>query len=373
MKRKNLRRWIAVTTVLGLLAGCTPAANDGGGQAASGAGSQPSSGSNVSSEFESLEPVNVADFKTAPVVSDYIPADCNLSGTKEDGGKWKIAWLCPDESDESMAYMSGLMEKGAAEMGFELISFDAQNDPQKQTDQIANALTQNCDAIIINPLDPSALSLPMKRAVDAGCVVINSQNVVNDSEAYHCYVGPDDTMAARQMASMLMELLPDGGKIVMIDGLMGSTCQINRTAGFRGVMQNYPQYEILEEQSAQWSTAEAMNIMESYMSKYPEIDAVFSHFDLATLAVIQSAQNIGREKDIMFFSVDGTQGALDEIAKGGCFKSTSMQDFDANTEIQIKAALAFLNGDGEKIQKDTVTANVVITADNAGDFTAGWG
>ncbi|WNX84243.1 sugar ABC transporter substrate-binding protein [Agathobaculum sp. NTUH-O15-33] len=372
----KLRKWIAITTVLAMLGmtGCTPAA-DSAGKAATPDESPADSGAAAAtaSEFESLEPVNIEDFMGSPVISDYIPDECNLSGTKEDGSKWKLAWCCADDSDESMAFMTGLMQQAADEYGFELVRYDAQSDPQKQTDHINNAITQGCDAIIVNPVDASALSIPMKKAKDAGLVVINSQNRIADTSGYDCYVGPDDTMAAQQMASVLMEMLPDGGKIVMIDGMMGSTAQINRTAGFRGVMQNYPQYEIVEEQSAQWSTAEAMNIMESYLSKYPEIDAVFSHFDLATLAAIQSTQNVGREDEIMFFSVDGTQGALDEIAKNGCFKSTSMQDFKANTAIQVMAALAYLNGDGDKVDKETVTPNVVITADNAGKFEAGWG
>lgn len=88
--------------------------------------------------------------------------------------------------------------------------------------------------------------------------------------------------------------------------MMGSTCQVNRTAGFRDVLQSHPEYEILEEKTAQWSTVEAINVMESYLSKYPESDAVFGHFDLATLAAIQATRNVSRDDDIMFFSVDGT-------------------------------------------------------------------
>ena len=377
----KLRRLIAMMMVLALfaLAGCAPAASDTAVSdtaattpAASDAAAS-SEAAKTSDTFENLDALNIADFKEAPVISDYIPEDCNLSGTKEDGTKWKIAWCNSDESDESMAYMTQLHKALEAEYGFELICFDAQSDVQKQTDHINNAITQGCDAVIVNPIDAAALSIPMKKAKDAGLVVINSQNRVNDTEAYDHYVGPNDIAAGQQAASMLMEALPEGGKIVMIDGMMGSTCQINRTAGFRGVLQSHPEYEILEEQTANWSTTEAMNVMESYLSKYSEIDAVFGQFDLATLAAIQSTENVGRADKIKFFSVDGTQGALDFIAKGGCFYGTSMQDFYTNTTIQVFAALAHLNGDAAKLEKEIETANICIEADNASNFTAGWG
>lgn len=377
----KLRRLIAMMMVLAMfaLSGCAPAASDAAKSNTAETSQTPSESQAADAaaapagEYESLDTVDIAAFKNAPVISDYVPEDCNLSGTKADGTKWKIAWCSPDDADESMAYMTQLHKQIAEEYGFELICFDAQSDVQKQTDHINNAVTQGCDAVIVNPIDASALSIPMKKAKDAGLLVINSQNLVNDPEAYDHYVGPDDLAAGQMAASMLMEALPDGGKIVMIDGMMGSTAQINRTAGFRGVMQNYPEYEILEEQTANWSTTDAMNVMEAYLAKYPEIDAVFSHFDLATLAAIQSTENVSRADKIKFFSVDGTQGALDAIAEGSCFYGTCMQDFYTNSEIQIFVALAHLNGDGEKLAKDIFPPYICIEADNAANFTAGWG
>lgn len=305
--------------------------------------------------------------------SDFLPEDVNLSGTKEDGSKWKIAWCNSDMADESMAFMTEKSREFAAEYGFELIEFDAQSDPQKQVDHINQAITQGCDALVLNPIDATALNEALKKARNAGLIVVDCQMPVTDDNAYDVYCGPDDTLAGQQAASAMIEMMPEGGNVVVIEGFPGSAAQINRDAGFLGVMQNHPEFEILDIQTANWSTADAMNVMESYMSKYPEIDAVFSHFDLATLAAIQAAEGAGRADDIMFFSVDGTQGALDTIAAGGSFKMTSMQDFIMNTELQYLAALAYLNGDGDRVEKMNYTLNVVIEQDNAGNFEAGWG
>lgn len=383
--KMRLNRWLAVVTVLCLclslaVGGCSPAADDGGNATAQaptqnneqGASTQTDSGTS-SSKYEDLEPITVSDYANAPVFTDYIPDGVNLSGTKPDGTKWKIAWCSPDDSDESMAFMLQMHEELQAEYGFELLTFDGQSDPQKQADHVNQAITQGCDAIIFNPVDQSATTIALAKAREAGIVVVNSQNRVSDTEAYDFYVGPNDTLAAQQAASMLMEDFPNGAKIVMIDGFMGSTCQINRTAGFRGVLQSHPEYEIMEEQTAQWSTTEAMNVMESYLAKYPEIDAVFAQFDLAAMAAIQAAQVAGRENEIKFYSVDGIQAALDAIGAGGSFMGTSMQDFKTNSRIQVAAALAALNGDGDKLEKELETPNICIIQENAGNFEAGWG
>ena len=374
----KLRKWIAIVTVISLLgmSGCSPAASDGqnaGSGAASGGNAGAAASTGTDSKYPSLDVLDVSEYKIATKASDLFPDDINLSGSKEDGTKWKIAWCNSDMADESMAYMTTLSRQFADQYGFELVEFDAQSDPQKQTDHINQAITQGCDAVVLNPIDATALNEAMKKARNAGLIVVDCQMPVTDDNAYDVYCGPDDTLAGQQAASELVKLMPEGGKVVVIEGFPGSAAQINRDAGFLGVMQNLPEFEILEIQSANWSTADAMNIMESYMSKYPDINAVFSHFDLATLAAIQAAQGAGRADDIIFLSVDGTQGALDAIAQGGCFKMTSMQDFNMNTEVQYMAALAHLNGEGDRIDKMCYTYNVVIEEDNASDFEAGWG
>lgn len=370
----KLRKWIAITTVLAMLGmtGCTPAADQSatddpkGSDAAASTDNKPVNG-------DVLEALSTADFKTVEKVEELVPEGVNLSGTKEDGTPWKIGWSSMNNAQESMAYMTSIMEKMAAEYGFELITFDGQNDPQKQTSDVNSAITQGCDALIIAPIDPSSQNPVMKRAMDQGLLVINVQNVVDDASCYDMYVGPDDVQAGQLAASYLIENLPEGGNVVMIEGNPGETCQINRAKGFNGVMAGHPEFKMLESQAAQaWSTAEAMNIMDSFMSKYPEIDAVYCHWDIGVAAAMQAAEAAGRADDIIFLGVDGVQAALDAIKSGGPFKSTALQDFDLASTAQTMATLACLNGDGDKLQKDLYVDFVCITQGNASDFEVGW-
>ncbi|MDO5548769.1 MAG: sugar ABC transporter substrate-binding protein [Eubacteriales bacterium] len=353
----------------GSLAGCGPAADqveDNGSVTGTAAVSD--------SEYPNLEAVNVSDYLTAQDISEFIPKECNLSGTKEDGTPWTIAWLDSDASDESMAYMDKCMKDVAKESGCEVISYDAQSDPQKQVDHVNNAINQGVDAIIINPVDTTSTISAMKKAMDSDILVIDVQNPVDDETAYDYYEGPDDMLAGQLAASMLIEACPDGGKVCMIEGMPGSAAEIKRKTSFMGVIQNYDQFDVVDIQACNnWSTAEAMNIMESDLAKYDDIVGVFTHFDLATLTAIQAAENLDRADGIKFVSVDGTQGALDKISEGGCFTGTAFQDFTLNSQVQMYMALAVLNGDGDKIEKYVMPNYVAATVDNASTLTAGWG
>lgn len=325
------------------------------------------------SKYENLDPLDLSDYIEEPVITDFIPEDCNISGTKEDGTPWKIAWCSAGLNEESNTYMTNIMEGLAEKYGFELRTFDAQFDPQKQTSDVNSAITQKFDAVIVHPIDPNSQNAVMQKAKDAGLFVIVAQCEVDDPDCYDMYVGPNDTEGGQMAASLLLSQLPEGGKIVCVEGNPGSTPSINRAKGFMGVMQQYPEYEILEAQGAvDWAAGEAMNIMESYLSKYPEIDGVFCQWDIGTAACIQAADGVGRTDDMVFVSVDGVQAALDAIETGGSFKGTAMQDFEVVTEIHTLAALAALNGDADKMEKECFVPFVCVTKDNASNFEVEW-
>ena len=319
--------------------------------------------------YNDIEKVDLTKFSKAPAVSDFITDDMNTNATKEDGSTYKIAWCNPDNTDESNIISENAMKALAEEKGLEMICFDAQGDPQKQADNINSAVSQNCDAIIINAIDANAMVEPMRNARSKGVKVINVQNVVSDPDAYDLYIGVQNIDTGSIPASMIMDALPEGGKIVMIDGMAGSTAQIERTAGFRGVLQSHPEYEILEEQASPWSAAEAMGIMESYLAKYPEIDAVFVQWDSACLSALEAAESVGRDGEMIFVSADGIQEALDEIAKGGSYYGTALMDFKTTSEIQLLGTLAYLNGD---VTDDLIVPCVAVTKDNANEFDPGW-
>lgn len=376
----NLKKWVAIATIISVfgMAGCTPAAQDGGTPpAGSAAGSNSASSSagaaTGADEFPALDVLDLNEYRERADLMSFFSGTPNLNATKADGSKYKIAFSHYDEADESVAYSCRVAKEMAEKYGFEMVIFDAQQDPQKQRDHIAQAVTQKCDAVVVYPLDAISVSGAMKAAKDAGLVVICTGQTVDDTSAYDVYTGPNDTLSGQMAASAMIEIMPDGGKVGIIQGYPGSAPQIHRDEGFLGVIQSHPEYEILDRQTANWSTADAMNVMESYLSRYPDLDAVFCHFDLATLAAIQAAQAAGRADDIIFVSVDGTQGALDAIATGGPFKMTAMQDFKTMVEMQFAAAIAILNGDGDMLEKETYINLVCIEQDNAKNFEAGWG
>jgi ribose transport system substrate-binding protein len=73
------------------------------------------------------------------------------------------------------------------------------------------------------------------------------------------------------------------GKVIMTQGALGHTgarpCQ-----GFESVIKQYPNIEVLDTQPADWDVSKTARLWETYLTKYPQIDAAFFHNDDMALA-----------------------------------------------------------------------------------------
>lgn len=359
MKKERYIFTIFVCIALLIMSGCTPAAYDAGYP------------EETESKEVKLQPVNIADYQSFKEVEVYLN-NANTSSVNTEGKPYKLAWLCNDETDEQMAYMTNYMKEYAKEIGIELICFDGQSDPQKQIDQVNQSIIQQCDGLIICPIDSSALNIAMMKAMNEGIVVICSMMITSDDKYFDVFVGPSDTMVGQHAASMLLDYVPEGGQVAVIEGVMGAAAQINRWRGFSGVLKNYPQYEVVEVQTANWTTVEAMNVMESYLAKYPNLKAVYCENDAEALGALQAVQNAGRD-DIIVLGSDGMQTVINLIGEGSQLCGTSLTPCALICETQTLAALACLNGDKEKLDKIIYTDNVCVVKDNAATIKSGWG
>jgi ribose transport system substrate-binding protein len=125
------------------------------------------------------------------------------------------------------------------------------------------------------------------------------------------YVAGDNPGMGRVSGEWMAKALNGKGKIVVLEGI---PCVINseRVDAFNEVIAKYPGIEILDSQPANWSTQKGLEIMENYLQKYDEIDAVWAQDDDVLKGVLQAYKESGRN-DIKFFL--GGAGSKEMIKK----------------------------------------------------------
>lgn len=283
----------------------------------------------------------------------------------------KVAWIGVSGSDESTIVSLEFAEKYAQELGnIEVISFDANADPQTQVNCVNSAVTQGCEIILCCPLDVSALASCFQDALNHGSQVFTVGGDVLDENARTAYVGPDETESGRIAARKIMEALPDGGNVVLVEGNAGETVQINRTAGFKEAIEGSNINIIDSHTTEAWQPEMAMSVMEDFLTKYDDIDAVFCEWDNGTVAVVEAIKAAGRDEDgIVIVSIDGCYNGFDLVSEGEIL-GTVMNPYEVMMRDSIDLGLRGLAG--EELDSYYYTECVFITADNVDDYDPGW-
>jgi len=288
----------------------------------------------------------------------------------ETGGMPKVAVLWCTMAAPAVQAGAKAADARAAELGIELVSMDAQNDAQKQSEQIANALTQGCDVIILNPVDAKSPIPACKQIKEAGkgLIVIGMQLDESAADLVDCFVGGDDYAVGVQCGNMMMTALPDGGNVAIVEGSAGSDPQIKRTGGFEEALTG-SNLTIVDKQNSPWATDKAMSITEDFLIKYDDLAGIFVHDDSMAAGVIEAVKAAGKIGQIQVVSYNGNKIGVAAV-KAGEIYGTALQDIDFLGTKSVETSIELFRGNPvEKAYYDNITP---ITKDNVDEFDPQW-
>lgn len=111
------------------------------------------------------------------------------------------------------------------------------------------------------------------------------------------YVAGDNPGFGRVAGEFMKSNMPDGGKIVVLRGIP-TTIDNERLEGFQKAIEGSG-IEVLAAEHGNWNRDNSFTVMQDFLSKYPEIDAVWASDDDMALGALAAIEAAGR-KDIKF-------------------------------------------------------------------------
>lgn len=285
---------------------------------------------------------------------------------KEEGTAYEAAFICQSMSNESQAFAAKMIEKHAADYGFNVSIMDAKGDPATEAQLINTAIAQGVDAIIINPNDANGVVPGLMAAKEKGIVVclFSSDLAEKDQQYRDFYVGANDIEAGKAAAAAFIEQFPDGANIVEIGGQSGHAAQVKRHDGFMEGLKG-SNINVLETQNCSaWATNDCLDIMQDFIVKYGDkIDGVFCHWDNGATGVIQALNNANMEIPYLV-AVDGCKAGFDQVS-AGTQSVSMMQNFETMAAQSLDLCKQVLEGKTVEqinyIKWDTVTKENIDT------------
>lgn len=244
-------------------------------------------------------------------------------------------------------WAAALEEHPAVQQGLvDVTVFDGRYDALVQQEQFETMITQGFDAIIFVPIDIEAGAAAVEAASDAGIPVFGSNTRVN-SDLLNAYVGSDDVQSGYMEAKYVLDQIGCAGNVVIIEGPIGQSAQIQRLEGNKKALAECPDVTVLEQQTANWSRAEAQTLMENWLTSHPgEIDGVIGQNDEMALGAIEAISAAGLSvKDFAIAGIDGVTDALMAVKEDKM--ASILQDGAAQAQGALDLAIKAVQPDYE--------------------------
>lgn len=216
--------------------------------------------------------------------------------------------------------------------------FDGRYSATTQNNQFDTIIAQKFDAIIFIPIDAQAGAAAVQKAHDAGIPVIVSNASVR-SNLQNCYIGSNDVLGGEMEADAVVKKLNGKGNVVIFDGPVGQSAQIERSQGIKNVLAKYPDVKVLEEKTANWSRTEALNLMQNWLTGHPgQINGIIGENDEMALGAIKALQAANIDPASMAIAgIDGVSDAINAVKDGQM--ASILQDANAQAQGALDLAL----------------------------------
>jgi ribose transport system substrate-binding protein len=181
---------------------------------------------------------------------------------------------------------------------------DAHQDSSTQVRQVQNFINQKVDVLIVSPNEPGPLTAPVEQACAQHIPVIILDRSVN-TNCYTSFIGGDNLAIGKKAGEEAAKLLPNGGNVVELQGILSDTPQIDRDKGFRQGIAGHPDIKIIAHREAKWLKEPATSITQQWLQQYPKIDLVYAENDPMALGAYLAAAGANRAKSMHFIGTDG--------------------------------------------------------------------
>ena len=249
----------------------------------------------------------------------------------------------------------------ARELGAEVNVQDAGADTKEQISQIDYFIKKHMDVIVIIARDCKALSEAVGRAHNAGIRVISYDRMVNDADT-DMYISFDNRKVGEVMAQSMMEAIPDGGKIFMIQGSASDNNVDMVKEGFEDTLKNSDMKVVYEANCEGWIAELAADYMEEALEEYPDVKGIMcGNDDIASQVIV-----VGQDGDLAACQriVEGTQymtafKSIEDLARQAAEYAVKMAE-----EGKLPSDVTDTMSDGSYDIPAKVLEPVAVTRDN---------
>jgi fructose transport system substrate-binding protein len=310
-----------------------------------------------------IVPLVLAACNPAPAAPSATSAPAPAAAAGGASGQVVVGLITKTETNPFFVKMKEGADKEATAKGAKLLSaagkFDTDN--QSQVTAIENMVTAGAKGILITPSDTKAIVPSIKKARDAGVLVIALDTPTEPQDASDALFATDNKQAGVLIGKYAKAAM--GGKpvkIATLDLAPGISVGVLRHDGFIegfGIQNTDPQ--VVCSQDTQGDQAKGQTAMENCLQRAPDINVVYTINEPAAAGAHQALRAAGKAKSVLIVSVDGGCAGVRNV-KSGALAATSQQYPLKMAALGVEAGVEYAKT-GKKASGYTDTGVTLIT------------
>lgn len=277
------------------------------------------------------------------------------------GGSNIIYIITPSVSNPAFKTEADQASAKAKELGYDVKAASHDDDPTKQTELFDSAIADKAAAIICDNAGADATVEAVKKAREAGIPTFLIDREINEEGVAISQIVANNYQGAKAIAEKWVEAMGEKGKYAELLGKESDTNAGVRSSAFHEVIDQYPDLEMVAQQTANWEKTEAYEKMEAIIQANPDLSGVICGNDTMLEGACAALEAHGM--NIPVIGVDGSDEAA-ALIRDGKATGTALQQFALIATTAVEQADQYLKEGSTGQDEKQLIDCIAITKDN---------
>lgn len=195
------------------------------------------------------------------------------------------------------------------------IVINSAGDPGEQANDLQDMVAiDQIDALVILPFESDPLTAPVAQVADQGVFVTVVDRGLIDPTIRDVYVAGNNPQMGRVSCEYIADRLGGEGNIVVLRGIP-TVIDNQRVEGCMEVLEE-TDVEVLAMEYANWNRDDGFEVMQDFLSRFDDIDAVWAQDDDIAVGVIAALEQAGRTDEMFIVGGAGMKEMIKRVMDG---------------------------------------------------------
>ncbi|WIY53606.1 substrate-binding domain-containing protein [Devosia sp. YIM 151766] len=253
----------------------------------------------------------------------------------------------------------------AAHSNIDIILVTADS-PADQAGDIEDLISvQQIDALVVLPFESDPLVEPVRQAKAAGAFITVVDRGLPDTSIQDVYVAGNNTELGSTSAEYFVSRLGEGDNIVILRGIP-TVIDTERFDAFMAGIEGSG-INVLDNQFANWNRDDGFEVMQDFLSRFPDIDGVWAQDDDIAMGVVEAVRQAGRDGEMFIVGGAGMKDVIKGIMDGDELIPVDVLYPPAMIATAMDVTVANFVSNGP-VQGEYILGAPLVTQENAAQF-----